>query len=80
MKKSMIAACIAVAVSLTGCGKNDAADNVATSNEAAFDGAVDANGIDDAGNVTVAEDGSIVANASDDAADPLAGNTIGNAE
>jgi outer membrane lipoprotein SlyB len=80
MKKSMIAASIALAVSLTACGKNDAADNVATSNEAAFDSAVDANGIDEAGNVTVAEDGSIGGNTSDDVTDPIAGNTIGNAE
>jgi outer membrane lipoprotein SlyB len=80
MKKSMIAASIALAVTLTACGKNDAADNAATSNEAAFDSAVDANGIDEAGNVTVAEDGSIGGNTSDDVTDPIAANTIGNAE
>ena len=80
MKKSMIAASIALAVSLTACGKNDAADNVATSNEAAFDSAVDANGIDEAGNVTVAEDGSIGGNVSANATDPLANSTLGNAE
>lgn len=80
MKKSMIAASLALAVSLTACGKNDAADNAAVSNEAAFDSAVDANGSAGDGNVTVADDGSIGAPAGDNASDPLATNTIGNAD
>jgi outer membrane lipoprotein SlyB len=74
MKKTMIAASIALAVTLTACGKNDAPGNAATSNEVAFDSAVDANAVDETGNVTIAEDGSI-ANDSDNAVAP-----IGNAE
>ncbi len=74
MKKTMIAASIALAVTLTACGKTDDAGNAAASNEAAFDSTVDTNAVDGAGNLTIAEDGSI-GNGSDNAAAP-----IGNAE
>lgn len=75
MKKTLIAASVALAVSLSACGKNDASGNVAA-NDTALDGTIESglesNDADASGNVTIGEDESILDNATVNAADPVA--------